>query len=97
MNNYTLAAGSVTKISGAGNRDFFHIFNNSGSVLYICYDSDDGTAATGGTNPLTAVNGIPIADQSFFQLNNDGNRNVFIKPIYVLSPAGGDVRIQGGN
>lgn len=84
-----------TQIAPAGNRDFIHIYNDSAATAYICYDSDDGSAKAGGSNALTASNGIPIAPGGFFQLNNDGHRNLYNKPIYAFIVGGGNLRLQG--
>lgn len=72
-----------------GNRDFVHIYNNSDAVIYAKYD--------GSATALTTANGIPIPVAGFLILNNDGQRNLFNKPIELIHGGAGnkEVRIQG--
>lgn len=99
MKSVTLAANVITQVSAAGNRDFINIQNNDANSIYASYDSDVATAATGGTNPLTANNGwIVPGGGGTLSISNDGLRNVWNKPVYLLSVAGtaaNAIRIQG--
>lgn len=99
MKSVTLAINTITQVSPAGNRDFINIQNNDANNVYASFDSDVATAATGGTNPLTANNGwiIPGNGGTLF-ISNDGNRNLYNKPVYLLSVGGtaaNAIRIQG--
>jgi hypothetical protein len=77
-----------TLIAAAGNRDFLHIYNNSDEIIYVKYDGDSDT--------VTTSNGMPIAVAGVLTLNNDGQRNLFNKPVYGICASGGkEVRVAG--
>ena len=80
---------SPTLIANPGNRDFLHVYNNSDEVIYVVYDGDATT--------LTTSNGMPIAVGGVLTLNNDGQRNLFNKPVYGIHGGTGnkEVRVQG--
>lgn len=97
---------SVALLAPAGNRDWLHIYNNGSATIYIQYDGQDdgvatyasppviGGAVTGST--LTTANGWPIPAGTWYNLDNDGARNLFNKNVYAVSgSANQDVRLSG--
>lgn len=91
-------ADKACQIDGAGNRDHIHIYNAGPAVVCIMYDSDANTATAdvgtaGSMLQLDAEyqaivtdtiggGGFPIPVGGTFQINNDGNRNTWNKPVY---------------
>jgi hypothetical protein len=94
MQAISVPSGSTpTLIVAAGNRDFLHIYNNGSATVYVCYDSDLTTA----TSTLATTNGIPIPAGGERQLNNDGMKQIFTKPVYAVHGSGSaqELRVQG--
>jgi len=77
-----------TLLAIAGNRDFFHMVNNSDTTIYVCYD---GTAAA------TVAEGLPVAPNQSITLDNTGPKMIYNKAVYAIHGASGDkeVRLQG--
>ena len=81
-------AGGV-ELAPAGNRDFLHILNNGAATIYLKYD--------GSATALTTANGWPVPAGNYFNLDNDGNRNVFNKQVLAISAGSVEARVQGAD
>lgn len=94
MNAISVAPGaSPTLVAAGGNRNFLHIYNNSASTVYLCYDCDTATA----TSTLATTNGFPLVAGAAIMLNNDNLRG-FGNPVYAVHADGSnpkELRIQG--
>lgn len=76
-------------ISPAGDRDMFHIYNNSDEVIYLKFD--------GSSVALTTANGYPIPVGGYLDLNCEGSRRTYNREIWAIHGGSGnkEVRIQG--
>jgi len=79
---------TAQRLVANGPCNFVHIYNNSDVTIYVAYDGANVTVAAG----------IPIEPGQTLHLDNDGNRQIFIRGVSLIHGGTGnkEIRIQKG-
>lgn len=108
MQIFNIESEMAVRVQDSGNFEFIHLVNISDSTLYICYDGELGNGdENDNVNQFQQDHsgdgyqlGVPLLAGQTLMLNNDGVKQIFKHPIWVVQHSGGDdkkVLVMGGD